>query len=309
MGGMLRIATRESPLALWQAEHVRDRLQAAHPGLEVTLVPMTTRGDQLLGAPLSTAGGKGLFVKELEQAMLEDRADLAVHSMKDVPARQPEGLSLVAFLEGEDPRDAFVSNHHANLDALPTGARVGTSSLRRQALLASQRSDLKIGLLRGNVGTRLRKLDQNEFDAILLACAGLRRLGLADRISEPLDVSRFIPAIGQGVIGIEARTDDQRTRNLLSVLHDEGSAKRLAAERALNSRLGGACQVPVAGHAVIDGSRISLNAMVGAPDGSRVVRGHIAGQTRDAAQLGETLAEQLLGQGAREILAALGIKA
>ena len=306
---MLRIATRESPLALWQAEHVRDRLQAAHPGIEVTLVPMTTRGDQLLGAPLSAAGGKGLFVKELEQAMLENRADLAVHSMKDVPARQPEGLSLVAFLEGEDPRDAFVSNHHANLDALPAGARVGTSSLRRQALLASQRPDVKIGLLRGNVGTRLRKLDENEFDAILLACAGLRRLGLADRIREPLDVSSFIPAIGQGVIGIEARTDDQRTRDLLSVLHDQGSATRLAAERALNSRLGGACQVPVAGHAVIEGSRIALNAMVGAPDGSRVVRGHIDGETRDAAQLGETLAEQLLGQGAREILAALGIQA
>jgi hydroxymethylbilane synthase len=306
---LLRIATRESPLALWQAQHVRERLEAAHPGLEVVLAPMTTRGDQLLGAPLSTAGGKGLFVTELEQAMLENRADLAVHSMKDVPARQPEGLSLVAFLEGEDPRDAFVSNRFPTLDSLPPGARVGTSSLRRQALLSATRPDLRIALLRGNVGTRLRKLDENEFDAILLACAGLRRLGLADRIREPLEISRFIPAIGQGVIGIEARTDDRRTRDLLSVLHDRHSETRLAAERALNARLGGACQVPVAGHAVIEGAQVVLQAMVGAPDGTRVVRGQITGDARDAAQLGEALAERLLGQGAREILAGLGIQA
>lgn len=306
---MLRIATRESPLALWQAEHVRDRLRKAYPELEVVLVPMTTSGDELLEAPLSTAGGKGLFVKELEQAMLDSRADLAVHSMKDVPARQPEGLSLVAYLEGEDPRDAFVSNRFADLDALPQGARVGTSSLRRQALLATVRPDVQIGMLRGNVGTRLRKLDSNEFDAILLACAGLKRLGLRDRIRQALDVSRFIPAIGQGVIGIEARTDDFRTRGLLSALHDEGSAIRLAAERALNSRLGGACQVPVAGHAVIEGGSLSLQAMVGAPDGSRMVRGEITGAARDAAKLGEALAEDLLGRGAREILAALGIQA
>ena len=306
---MLRIATRESPLALWQAEHVRARLQASHPGLEVTLVPMTTRGDQILESPLSTAGGKGLFVKELEQAMLEHLADLAVHSMKDVPARQPEGLALVAYLEGEDPRDAFVSNRYTCIDELPKGARVGTSSLRRQSLLAALRPDLQIGLLRGNVGTRLRKLDEDAFDAILLACAGLRRLGLEQRIREPLDVSRFIPAIGQGVIGIEARSDDSRTRALLSVLHDETSTTRLAAERALNARLGGACQVPVAGHAVVEGGRVSLQAMVGAPDGSRVVRGHIEGDIGAAEELGEALAERLLGQGAREILAGLGIQA
>ena len=306
---MLRIATRESPLALWQAEHVRDRLRAAHPGLEVLLVPMTTSGDQLLGAPLSTAGGKGLFVKELEQAMLDDRADLAVHSMKDVPARQPDGLSLVAYLEGEDPRDAFVSNQFDDLDALPRGARVGTSSLRRQALLATCRPDVQIGLLRGNVGPRLRKLDGNEFDAILLACAGLKRLGLGNRIRQALDVSRFIPAIGQGVIGIEARTGDGRTRDLLAPLHDEGSTLRLAAERALNARLGGACQVPVAGHAILEGDRLSMQAMVGAPDGSRMVRGQIAGAAGEAASLGEALAEELLGKGAREILAALGIQA
>ena len=304
---MLRIATRESPLALWQAEHVRARLQAAHPDLQVVLVPMTTRGDQLLGAPLSTAGGKGLFVKELEQAMLDGDADLAVHSMKDVPAQQPPGLGLVAFLAGEDPRDAFVSNHHARFDALPQGARIGTSSLRRQSLLAALRPDLRIGLLRGNVGTRLRRLDEDQFDAILLACAGLRRLGLENRIREPLDVQRFIPAIGQGVIGIEARQDDARTRELLHALHDEGSAIRLSAERALNERLGGACQVPVAGHAVIDDGQIRLSAMVGAPDGSRVVRGEISGPIADGAVLGTQLAERLLAQGAREILGALGI--
>ena len=306
---MLRIATRESPLALWQADHVRDRLRMAHPGLEVLLVPMTTSGDQMLEAPLSTAGGKGLFVKELEQAMLDNRADLAVHSMKDVPTRQPDGLSLVAYLEGEDPRDAFVSNRYDSLDVLPDGARVGTSSLRRQALLAAHRPDVQIRLLRGNVGTRLRKLDENEYDAILLACAGLKRLGLANRVRAALDVSRFIPAIGQGVIGIEARTNDHRTRDLLSALHDQGSAVRLAAERALNARLGGACQVPVAGHAVIEGTELSMEAMVGAPDGSRIVRGRIAGPTRDAASLGDALADDLLGRGAREILAALDIQA
>ncbi|TDU28774.1 hydroxymethylbilane synthase [Panacagrimonas perspica] len=306
---MLRIATRESPLALWQAEHVRARLQAAHPDLEVTLVPMTTRGDQLLSTSLSTAGGKGLFVKELEQAMLEDRADLAVHSMKDVPAHQPEGLTLVAFLEGEDPRDAFVSNRHAQLADLPQGARVGTASLRRQSLLAALRPDLQIGMLRGNVGTRLRKLDENEFDAILLACAGLRRLGLGDRIREALDVQRFVPAIGQGVIGIEARADDTRTRDLLAVLHDTTSATRLAAERALNERLGGACTVPVAGHATVSSDRIRLCAMVGAPDGSRVVRDEISGAAAEGASLGTQLAERLLANGAREILGSLGIKA
>lgn len=304
---LLRIATRESPLALWQAEHVRARLQAAHPGLEVVLVPMTTRGDQMLGTSLAQVGGKGLFVKELEQAMLEQRADLAVHSMKDVPAHQPEGLSLVCYLEGEDPRDAFVSTRFDSLAALPQGARVGTSSLRRQSLLAALRPDLQVGLLRGNVGTRLRKLDEAEFDAILLACAGLRRLGLADRIREALDVERFIPAIGQGVIGIEARTDDARTHAYLAAVHDSVSAQRLAAERALNARLGGACQVPVAGHAVVENHHLRMSAMVGRPDGSRVVRDHIEGAVSDAAHLGTQLAERLLARGAREILAELGI--
>ena len=305
----LRIATRESPLALWQAHHVRTRLEQAHPGLSVTLVPMTTSGDQMLTAPLANAGGKGLFVKELEQALLENRADIAVHSMKDVPARQPDGLSLGAFLSGEDPSDAFVSNRHRKLDELPQRAVVGTSSLRRQTQLRALRPDLQVKDLRGNVGTRLRKLDEGQYDAILLASAGLMRLGLQDRITEKLDVNRFIPAIGQGIIGIECRSHDERTQKLLQPLHDAGSELRLRAERALNARLGGACQVPVAGHARVDGGQLHLDALVGAPDGSRIVRDAIRGSAADAAALGEQLAERLLRAGAREILAAIGIRA
>ncbi|WP_028009077.1 hydroxymethylbilane synthase [Solimonas flava] len=303
----LRIATRESPLALWQAQHVKARLEAAHPGLEVSLVPMTTRGDQLLGSPLAAAGGKGLFVKELEQAMLEDRADIAVHSMKDVPVQQPEGLALSAYLDGEDPRDAFVSNRFATLDALPQGAVVGTSSLRRQAQLRAQRPDLTVRDLRGNVGTRLRKLDENQYDAILLAHAGLARLGLGERIRESFAVTRFVPAIGQGIIGIECRAGDAPTQALLAPLASAASAARLAAERAMNARLGGACQVPVAGHAVIDGGRLRLTGLVGAPDGSQLIRDAVEGAVADAAALGGELAERLLARGARAILTALGI--
>lgn len=309
MTELLRIATRESPLALWQAEHVRARLQAAHPGLQVELVPMTTRGDQLLSTSLSKAGGKGLFVKELEQALLDGRADLAVHSMKDVPAQQPDGLALATFLEPEDPRDAFVSNRWSRLDDLPQGARVGTSSLRRQSLLAAQRPDLRIELLRGNVGTRLKRLDDGQFDAILLACAGLRRLGLPERIAEALDVNRFVPAIGQGIIGIETRRDDTRTQTLLSPLDHARARIRLSAERALNARLGGACSVPVAGHARLTADTLILDAMVGSPDGRRQVRETLTGPHDAAAALGTTLAQTLLDRGGREILAALGILA
>ncbi len=304
----LRIATRESPLALWQARHVQAALQQLHPKLQVELLPMTTQGDQILNAPLSSAGGKGLFVKELEQAMLEGRADLAVHSMKDVPVQQPDGLCLSAYLEPEDPRDAFVSNRYASLDALPQGAHVGTSSLRRQTQLRGLRPDLKISDLRGNVGTRLRKLDEGQYDAILLACAGLIRLELESRIAERLDLHRFVPAIGQGIVGIECRSDDVNTRALLAPLNRPHSAIRLAAERAMNSRLGGACQVPVAGHAVIDGDILNLTGLVGAPDGSRQVRESISGPTVDAAALGIRLAERLLERGARDILGALGIQ-
>ena len=303
----LRIATRESPLALWQAEHVRARLQAVHLQLAVELVPMTTQGDRLLGSSLAAIGGKGLFVKELEQAMLEGRADIAVHSMKDVPVEQPDGLVLTAYLQGEDPRDAFVSNAHASLDALPQGAHVGTSSLRRQTQLRRLRPDLRVSELRGNVGTRLRKLDEGQYDAILLAAAGLIRLGLADRIRERFDVERFVPAIGQGIVGIECREGDARTRALLTPLHDLDSEHRLAAERAMNARLGGACQVPVAGHAVFLGEHLRLTGLVGAPDGSTLVRRAIEGPRAEAATLGERLAQELLDAGARTILAPLGI--
>jgi hydroxymethylbilane synthase len=304
---LLRIATRESPLALWQAHHVKGLLERAHPGLEVSLLAMTTSGDQMLSAPLSTVGGKGLFVKELEQAMLEGRADIAVHSMKDVPAQQPPGLELAVFLEGEDPRDAFVSNTYPNLDALPQGACVGTSSLRRQAQLRALRPDLLIKDLRGNVGTRLRKLDEKNYDAILLAHAGLARLGLGERISESLDAEKFIPAIGQGIIGIECRAGDAATYKLLAPLHHQLSATRLRCERALNSRLGGACQVPVAGHARVANGQLRLQALVGAPDGSRIVRDQIEGPADQAETLGITLAERLLAMGAAEILRGIGI--
>jgi hydroxymethylbilane synthase len=303
----LRIATRESPLALWQAHHVKALLREAHPALAVELVPMTTAGDQLLDRSLAGAGGKGLFVKELEAAMLEGRADIAVHSMKDVPAQLPPGLCLTAFLRGEDPRDALVSNRYDNLAALPPGAVVGSSSLRRQAQLRLLRPDLQLRELRGNVGTRLRKLDEDQYDAILLAHAGMLRLGLQSRIRESFAVDLFVPAIAQGVIGIECREDDDATRQRLAPLHDAASATRLAAERALNARLGGACTVPVAGHAVLHGSRVRLDALVAAPDGSRAVRAALEGKAAEAAQLGTTLAEHLLAAGAREILGALGV--
>lgn len=301
----LRIATRQSPLALWQAEHVKQRLLAAHAGLAVTLVPMTTSGDrQIEGALL---GGKGWFVKELEEALRDGRADLAVHSMKDVPVQQPDGLTLAAFLAGEDPRDAFVSNRYATLRELPHGAHVGTSSLRRQAQLRAQRPDVKVGELRGNVGTRLQRLDEHKFDAILLACAGLVRLGLGARIREALDADRFVPAIGQGIVGIECRADDARARALAGALNDPVSAARLAAERAMNAKLGGSCAVPVAGHAVVEGSHLHLVGVVAAPDGSRVVRDRIDGPAERAAELGGRLADHLLVAGGAAILRGIGV--
>ncbi len=303
----LRIATRESPLALWQAEHVKALLEKTHAGLAVTLVPMTTSGDQLLAGPLSQSGGKGLFVKELEAALFDGSADLAVHSMKDVPAQLPPGLMLTAYLEGEDPRDAFVSNDHACLMALPQGARLGTASLRRQVQAKRLRPDLLVEVLRGNVGTRLRKLDEGRHDAILLACAGLMRLGLAARIRERLDPENFVPAIGQGIVGIECRSDDRRTQALLAPLHDAGSGTRLAAERAFNARLGGACQAPIAGHATrtADG-QLRLVGLVGTPDGVTVLRDELRGPASDADAIGIALAERLLTAGAREILLAAG---
>jgi hydroxymethylbilane synthase len=303
----LRIATRQSPLALWQAEHVKRQLETRHAGLVVTLVPLTTAGDRQLDRSLAQAGGKGLFVKELEEALHDARADLAVHSMKDVPVRQPGGLELVAFLPGEDPRDAFVSNRHATLRGLPQGAHVGTASLRRQSQLRALRPDVTVGDLRGNVGTRLLRLDEHKFDAILLACAGLVRLGLGARIREALDVETFVPAIGQGIIGVECRADDARTRALVAVLDAPASATRLAAERAMNAKLGGACTVPVAGHAVVDGASVTLTGLVAAPDGTRIVRDRIAGPAARAAELGAQLGERLLAAGGAAILRGIGV--
>ncbi len=301
----VRIATRKSPLAMWQAEHVAAALRRAHPGLEVELVGMTTRGDRILDTPLAKVGGKGLFVKELEQGMLDGRADLAVHSMKDVPVELPPGLHLPVVMEREDPRDAFVSEVYESLEALPEGARVGTSSLRRQCQLRELRPDLELIPLRGNVNTRLRKLDEGEFDAIILAAAGLVRLGFGDRIRAFLEPEQSLPAIGQGAIGIECRVDDDRINGLVAPLHHPPTAVCVAAERALNRRLEGGCQVPIAGHALLDGDRLWLRGLVGSLDGRTILRGEVRGDTAEAERLGIDLAERLLADGADEILRAL----
>lgn len=301
----LRIATRKSPLALWQAEHVRSRLQEAHPGLAVELVTMTTKGDRVLDSPLAKIGGKGLFVKELEQGMLAGDADIAVHSMKDVPVEFPEGLGIGTILVREDPHDAFVSNRIGSVEALPEGAVVGTSSLRRQCQLRAIRPDLDIRDLRGNVGTRLGKLDNGDYAAIVLACAGLKRLGMADRITQAIDSEVMLPAIGQGIIGIETRLDDARVSELLGPLHDGDTAVRLAAERSLNATLAGGCQAPVAGHAVLQDGELRLRGLVGWPDGSTIVQGEVSGPAGDAVSLGRALAEDLLERGARPILETL----
>ncbi|ELL1566169.1 hydroxymethylbilane synthase [Vibrio cholerae] len=298
----IRIATRQSPLALWQANYVKDALMAAHPGLQVELVTMVTRGDVILDTPLAKVGGKGLFVKELEIAMLEGRADLAVHSMKDVPVDFPDGLGLVTICEREDPRDAFVSNTYAKIEDLPSGAIVGTCSLRRQCQLKAARPDLVIKELRGNVGTRLSKLDAGEYDAIILAAAGLKRLELESRIRSFIEPEQSLPAVGQGAVGIECRVDDQRVRALLASLNHADTADRVRCERAMNLTLQGGCQVPIGSYALLEGDHIWLRALVGEPDGSQIVRGEIRGPRTQAEQLGITLAEQLLSQGAKEIL-------
>lgn len=299
---VLRIATRKSPLALWQAEHVRARLLALYPHLTVELVRMITQGDKVLDSPLAKIGGKGLFVKELEQGLLKGDADIAVHSMKDVPAELPAGLHVPVILAREDERDAFVSNHYATLADLPLGARVGTSSLRRQCQLRERRPDLEILTLRGNVNTRLAKLDAGEFDAILLAAAGLLRLGMGARITQALSVDEFLPACAQGAIGIECRKEDARVEALIAPLNDPPTALRITAERAMNHRLEGGCQVPIAAHAVLDGARLVLRGLVGRPNGSEMVRGSVQGFHIDARTLGITLADDLLAQGARAIL-------
>ena len=303
LDNVLRIATRQSPLALWQAQYVKERLEANHPGLTVELVPMITRGDVILDTPLAKVGGKGLFVKELELALLENRADIAVHSMKDVPVDFPEGLGLSTICERDDPRDAFVSNRYNSLDELPAGSIVGTSSLRRQCQLAAQRPDLVIRSLRGNVGTRLSKLDNGEYDAIILAVAGLKRLGLGERVRVALSPETSLPAVGQGAVGIECRLDDAHTRALLQPLNHADTAVRVKAERAMNTRLEGGCQVPIGSYAELVDGEIWLRALVGAPDGSTMVRGERRGNPADAEQLGISLAEELLNNGARAILA------
>jgi hydroxymethylbilane synthase len=302
---LIRIATRESLLALWQAEYVATALQNAHPGLEVELVKMKSKGDKILDTPLAKIGGKGLFVKELEDGMLNGDADIAVHSMKDVPMELPEGLHLPVICPREDPRDAFVSNKVSSVHDLPQGAVVGTSSLRRQAQLLAMRPDLEIRFLRGNVQTRLRKLDDGEYDAIILAGAGLKRLKLEERITEMLEVTTMLPACGQGAVGIECREDDDELNVMLSVLNDAKTSARVRTERAMNRRLEGGCQVPIAGYAELDHGVIVMHALVASPDGKEVIHGNISGYPEAAEELGIALAEDLLARGADAILAEL----
>jgi len=299
----VRIATRKSALALWQAEYVKAQLEHFHPGINVVLVPMTTKGDIILDTPLAKVGGKGLFVKELEVAMLEDRADIAVHSMKDVPVAFPEGLGLEVICPREDPRDAFVSNTIKSLAELHQGAVVGTSSLRRQCQIKALRPDLDIRDLRGNVNTRLKKLDNGEYDAIILAAAGLIRLEMPERIQEFIEPEVMLPANGQGAVGIECRTTDEALKALLAPLGCETTRIRVLAERAMNRALEGGCQVPIGSYAVIQkNGEIFLRGLVGATDGSEILTSEIIGSIDEAEQLGNVLADQLLEKGADKIL-------
>lgn len=301
----LKIATRQSPLALWQAEHIRARLQELHADLQVELVTFVTQGDKILDTPLAKIGGKGLFVKELEAALLDGRADLAVHSMKDVPMALPEGLSLAVICEREDPLDAFVSNSYTSFDELPQGAKVGTSSLRRKSQILKARPDLEIIDLRGNVGTRLSKLDAGNYDAIILASAGLKRLGLADRIRHTLKPAVSLPAVGQGALGLECRDRDQAVLDLiLPLLHAETDAC-VRAERAFNTYLEGGCQVPIAGYATLQDGKIAIEGRVGSVDGTTLLKAELQGEVNQAEQLGVALAQNLLAQGAGDLLKAL----
>lgn len=301
---ILRIATRNSALALWQAEFIKAELERMHDHVSVELVGIKTQGDKILDVPLAKIGGKGLFVKELEEAMLEGRADLAVHSMKDVPMTFPEGLGLVAICEREDPTDAFVSNRFDNVDALPEGAVVGTASLRRECQLRAYRPDLQIRTLRGNVNTRLAKLDNGDFDAIVLASSGLKRLGFHDRIRYTLPDRISLPAVGQGALGIECRLDDHELRELLAPLNHADSADRVKAERALNRRLEGGCQVPIAAYALLeDEDTLWLRGLVGAVDGSEIFRVEGRAPRAEGERLGRELGEDLLALGADRVLA------
>ena len=307
MSNIIRIATRKSPLALWQAEEVKRQLLHFHPDLEVELLGMMTKGDIILDTPLAKIGGKGLFVKELEVGILEGKADIAVHSMKDVPMELPNGLHLPIILERHDPLDAFVSNNYTSLDDLPQNAKVGTSSLRRQTQLMQLRPDLKILSLRGNVNSRLAKLDKGDYDAIILAAAGLKRLGFDDRITQRIPAEQSLPAIGQGAIGIESRENDKRVNALLAPLNHHETALRVSAERAFNTRLKGGCQVPIAGYSVLQGDQIYLRGLVGYPDGSTIYRAEQTVPIEEAEKMGVAVAEDLLAQGADKVLASIGI--
>ncbi len=299
------IATRESALAMWQARHIESRLAEHYPHLSISLLGMTTEGDRKLGSSLAKIGGKGLFVKELEDALAEGRADIAVHSLKDVPMHLPAGFALGAILDRADPRDAFVSSTYATLSALPPGACVGTSSLRRESQLRAAFPHLRIEPLRGNVQTRLRKLDEGAYDAIILAAAGLKRLGLEHRIAATIAPEDMLPAVGQGALAIECRSDRADMLALLKVLHHDATAACVAAERALSRALAGSCNVPLAGYAEITGARLRLRGYVGAPDGTRHVSAEVEGAADEAEALGAALAAQLKVHGAGDILAAL----
>jgi len=300
--GPFTIATRKSPLALWQAEHVAALMRRAHPGTEVAFLPMSTKGDRIQNRSLAAIGGKGLFIKELETALEDRRADWAVHSMKDVPGDLPGGMVIAAVLPRVDARDALIAAGARSFEELPRGARLGTSSLRRQAQLLAVRPDLAIEALRGNVDSRLKRLDAGELDAIILACAGLIRLGLESRITARLDTRVSLPAVGQGVIGIECRADDGASRELLASVNDEPTRIAVEAERAFARRLGGSCQSPIAAHARLEGGRLTLEGLVAEPDGSRVLRDTLSGSATDPRDLGNSLAERVLAAGAAPLL-------
>jgi hydroxymethylbilane synthase len=299
---IIKIATRQSALALWQAEYVATRLKQAYPDIQTELVKMLTKGDKILDAPLAKVGGKGLFVKELEQGMLDGVADIAVHSMKDVPMDFPEGLHLSVILPREDPSDAFVSNKYSSLEDLPANAKIGTSSLRRQCQISARFPGAQVLSLRGNVNTRLAKLDAGDYDAIILATAGLMRLDFTDRITQRLDTSVSLPAVGQGAVGIECRVDDVEINQLLAVLQDKDSCITVGAERAMNNRLNGGCQVPIAGFAELKGDHLFMRGLVGKPDGSLIYRSEKTGSASEAEVIGRAVADELLASGAGEIL-------
>lgn len=302
------IGTRKSALALWQAEYVAARLREAYPHVQVELLPVSTRGDEILDMPLAEIGGKGLFIRELEYLIREGKADMAVHSLKDMPAELPPDFTLAAVTDREDPRDAFVSLKYRSVDELPAGAKVGTSSLRRQSQLLHRRSDLRIESLRGNVQTRLRKLDEGQYDAVILAAAGLKRLGLGDRIGSYLSTAESIPAAGQGVMAVEVRKDDAELREMLAFLHNEKVASCIAAERAFLGRVGGDCKVPAGAFAEVEGERIRVDAFISSEDGQRFYRRSVSGPVPEAEALGASVAGALLDDGGRAVLEEIAVE-